>query len=107
MIARMRQPGVHDSVRRNVVRIMQTIEIPPHLLGTVATVCFDYLSSQEQPIAVRCFSMTVLARIALKKPDLARELRLVIETQLPYVTAGFRARARKTLDMLDGHAEAR
>jgi hypothetical protein len=97
MIERMQEPEVHPAVRRNVIRILQFIEIPRHLLGTVATVCFQYLGSHNQPIAVRVFSMTVLGNIARLKPDFRRELRLVIEQQLPYGSAGFRARARKVL----------
>lgn len=101
MIKRMQEPDVHPAVRRNVIRILQFVEIPRHLLGTVATVCFQYLGSHNQPIAVRVFSMTALGNIARLKPDLQRELRLVIERQLPYGSAGFRARARKVLGKME------
>jgi len=97
MVQKMQEPGVHDAVKRNVVRMLQCIDIPSDLLGTVATLCFDYLSTMETPIAVKCSSMTVLARLAEKEPDLGRELRLVIEQQLPFEGAAFRARARKIL----------
>lgn len=101
LVQKMQEPGVHDAVKRNVVRILQTADIPQELLGTVATVCFDFLSSPSAPIAVRAYSMTVLARIAGREPDLRRELRLVIEQQLPYGSPGIRAHARKVLKGLD------
>lgn len=97
MIVRMQEPGVHNAVRRNVVRILRFIDIPGPLLGRVATVCFQYLSSPAEPIAVRAFSMVVLGNIARKEPDIRGELRLIIEQQLPYASAGFRSCARKVL----------
>jgi hypothetical protein len=103
MLSRMQEPGVHDAVKRSVVRILQDIEIPDNLLGTTATLCFEQLSSAEAPIAVKCFSMTVLAHIAEREPELGRELRLVIEQQLPFAGAGFRARARETLKAIQAH----
>lgn len=100
MVARMQEPGVHDAVRRNVLRILQDIEIPKNLLGTVATVCFDYLVSADAPIAVKVFCMTVLGNITRSEPDLRKELQLVIERQLPYAGAGFRSRAKRVLRMI-------
>ena len=97
MLSRMQEAGVHDAVKRSVVQILQDIEIPDDLLGATANLCFEQLSSAEAPIAVKCYSMTVLAHIAEREPELGRELQLVIEQQLPYSSAGFRARARETL----------
>ena len=100
MLERMEEPGVHVALRRAVVRMLQEIEIPPSLLGRVATLCFGYLSAPDTPVAVSAFSMTVLARIAEREPDLGRELRLVIEQRLPYGSKGFRACASRVLKEL-------
>jgi hypothetical protein len=107
MISRMQEPGVHDAVRRNVLRTLQSVDIPSPLLGRVAAACFGYLTSHEAPIAVKVFSMTVLGRISVKKPDLGRELRLVIEQQLPYAGPGFRARAKQVLPLLPSTTDPR
>jgi hypothetical protein len=104
MIRKMQEPGVHDAVKRNVIRILQFIEIPDTLLGEVTKVCFDYLASPNEPIAVRVFSMTVLGNIAQKEPGLKHELRLVIEQQLACGGAGFCSRAGKVLKMIGGGA---
>lgn len=101
MITRMQEPGVHDAVKRNVIRILQFIPIPDKLLGEVTSVCFEYLSSPNEPIAVRVFSMTVLANIAKKEPDLKNELRLTIQQQLSHASMGICSRARKVLDMIE------
>jgi hypothetical protein len=101
MIARMQQPGVHDSVKRNVIRILQFIPIPDELMGEVTLVCFEYLASPKEPIAVRVFSMAVLANIAQKEPGLKNELRLTIERQLEHGGMAFCSRARKVMKMID------
>lgn len=89
----------HDAVKRNILRFLQTIEIPKRLYGIVADRCFTLMDTKE-PIAVRVFAMTVLANIAKQEPDLKKELRIVIEDQLPYASAGFLARARRVLHQL-------
>lgn len=102
MLRKTREPGVHDAVRRNVVRALQFVEIPERLLGNVATVCFDELASGASPMAVKASAMTVLARVVEREPDLAREVRLIIEQQLPYGAPSFHARARQILKSLPG-----
>lgn len=97
MIDRMMEPDVHIAVRRNVVRLLQNIEIPPSLAGKVATICFELLASQKEPVAVKCFSMTVLANIAKQEPDLKNEIRLMIEQQMPWGTGGFQSRGKRIL----------
>ena len=100
MLKKIREPGVHDAARRNVVRALQFMEIPPRLLGKVAAVCFDELSSG--PMAVKASAMTVLARIVQREPGLAREVRLIVEQQLPYCAPSFLARARRVMKTLPG-----
>ena len=97
ILRHLERPGVHDAVRRNTVRMLQSIEIPPRFRGKVADLCFAYLKNRKEPIAIRVFSMTVLKNLSTTEPDLMQELRLLIEDELPYASAAFRARARTTL----------
>jgi len=83
-------------MQRNILRFLQDIEIPKRFYGIVTDRCFALMDTKE-PIAVRVFSMTVLANIAKQEPDLKKELRIAIEDQLPYASAGFLSRARKVL----------
>jgi hypothetical protein len=99
MLKRMMEPDVHDAVKRNVIGILQEIEIPKKLWGRVAQACFDFLESNA-PIAVRVFSMTVLANIAKHEPDLKHELRLIIEQRMPWEGAAFQSRGKKVLKQL-------
>jgi hypothetical protein len=101
LLKKMQEPGVHDAVKRNVVRMLQCIEIPNSLLGTIVSLCFDYINSVDAPIAVKAHSMTVLTRIAEREPDLKRELRDSIELMLPYAAPAIQARARMVMKRLD------
>lgn len=89
----------HDAVKRNIMRLLQYIEIPKRLYASVINQGFALMDPKE-PIAVRVFAMTVLANIARKEPDLKKELIIVIENQLPYASAGYLARARMVLKQL-------
>jgi hypothetical protein len=97
MIKKMRQPGLHGALKRNVVRILQFVDIPRGLQGMVANLCFEIIASMEEPIAVRTFSITVLANIAREEPALRKELEIVVRQMLPYSTPAFRARAKNIL----------
>ena len=88
------------AVKRNSVRALQFIDIPVKLQGTAVNHCFDLLNSPKEAIAVKVFAMTVLANICEKQPDLANELRLSIESQMPLGSAGFKSRGKKILKRL-------
>ncbi len=100
MILKTQEPGVHDAVKRNVVRILQKIEIPVSLTGRVTDICFNFLADKKEAIAVRVFSMTVLYHITKKEPDLRNELRWLIEESLPEEKAAFKSRGKKILKNL-------
>ena len=63
----------------------------------MANLCFELISSIDEPIAVRTFSMTVLANIVQEEPELKKELEIVVRQMFPYATPAFRARAKKVL----------
>lgn len=93
------KPDAHVAVKRNIMRLLQDIEIPRQLYGLLTDKCF-LLMDPKETIAVRVFAMSVLANIAMHEPDLKKELRIVIEDQLPYGSAGYLSRARKVLRQL-------
>jgi hypothetical protein len=96
-----RRQGVHNSVKRNAVRLLQFIDIPENLHGNVADLCFNFLLDKQEPIAVKCFSMSALAQIAKSNPGLTQELKIIVEDQLPFATPGFRSRARRVMKELE------
>jgi hypothetical protein len=96
IILNLKNP-VHVAVKRNTVRLLQFIEIPKDLRGVAAGACFELLNSKDEPIAIKAFSMTVLANICRHHPELKAELKFSIETLLPYASSGLSNRAKKTL----------
>lgn len=93
------RPNAHDAVKRNVMRLLQFVKIPKRYQGRVVAIGFKLLEPHE-PIAVRAFSMTVLANIVREQPGLNNELQAVLEDQLPYGSAGIQSRAKKVLKEL-------
>ena len=89
---------VHDAVKRNTLRIFQSIELPKKLWGKTANICFRFLIDADEPIAVKVFAMTVLSNICIYEPELKNELKLVLEDQLENASAGFKSRAQKVLN---------
>lgn len=100
IINNLNKPGIHDAVKRNTVRFLQGIDIPKALHGEVMDICFRYVSSPEEAVAIKAFSLTVLQNLAKHYPDIIPELKLVIEEQMPHATAAFRNRAGKILKSL-------
>ena len=101
LLDHLKQPGLHDAVKRNTIRLLQFIEVPKRLQGKTADICFTYFNNKKEAIAIRVFSMTVLSNIAQQNPDLKRELKMIIEDELPMASAAFLSRARKVLKLLD------
>lgn len=101
MVKRMQEPDVHDGVIRNAVRILQCVEIPKALLGTVVSLCFDFINSYDTPIAVKAYSMTVLANATEREPALRRELKAALELLLQSPSPGVRSHVRMTIERLE------
>lgn len=100
LINNLKKPGLHNAVKRNSIRLMQDLEIPEKFHGEIMDICFRFLESPTEALAVKVFSMSVLGNLAALYPDIKPELKLVIEEQLPHQTAGFKSRAKKVLKML-------
>ncbi len=99
MIQRMEHPGIPVAVKRNVTRVLQFLPIPPDLHGPVMQQCFALLENPQETIAVRAFSMTVLAKMAKDYPDIKNEIRIILEDQLAHnPSPGIRSRAKKVLN---------
>jgi hypothetical protein len=87
----------HDAVLRNIIRVFEDIEIPEEIEGALYDKCFNFLNDPAQSIAIRCFSMTVLYKIAVKYPDMLHELSEALQMHLPHGSAGFKSRASKII----------
>lgn len=105
MLERCTQKGIHVAIKRNVTRTLQFITIPEEHQGGVMNLCFDFLIDPKEAIAVRCFSMGILANLCTIHPDISNELRSVIEEALAHeeLSPGFLSKSKKTLKLLKGN----
>ncbi len=97
MLKNLRKPGLHAAVKRNTIRLLQDISIPKRLHGELMNTCFAYISSAEETVAVKAFSLTVLQNLAKQYPDIRLELKTIIEDRWDMETIAFRTRAKKVL----------
>lgn len=97
MVYNLRNSQQHDAIRRNTLRALQYVDIPENLWGEVADISFELLIDPNEPVAIRVFAMTVIWNICQHVPELAQELKLIIEDQWDHATAGFRSRGKKIL----------
>jgi hypothetical protein len=97
LINQLERDDVHNAVKRNVVRLLQYIDIPKKMLGKVYSHCIDLIDDINEPVAVRAFALTVAIKIAGSEPALLDELRLVVNAHLPHTSIAFHKRAREIL----------
>ena len=101
MAERLKDPGAHIAVKRNVLRVLEESELPESIHSELMNICFDAIADPAEAIAVRAVALTVLARLAVFYPEIKNEIRLIIEdvmSQSP--PAAFRSRAKKVIPLL-------
>lgn len=100
LIDHLQSPFIQTSVKRNILRSFQFMNIPKEQYGVLADHLFSYLNDRHEAIAIKIFSMILLERIVSYHPELKIELQFSIEEQLPYSSPGFKSRGMKTLKSL-------
>ena len=100
LLQNVKKPGIHDAVKRNTVRLLQDITIPERFHGKVMNLCFDYIISPSEKVAVKAFSLTILEKLAMRYPEIKPELKTIIEDRWDFETAAFKSRAKKILKKL-------
>ena len=98
LIKNLEKPGIHDSVKRNTIRLLQYITIPKRLHGQIMDICFKYVASPDEPVAIKAFSLTTLHNLSKFYPEIKNELKLLIEERWNYETIAFCSRAKKILN---------
>ena len=100
MIGALSKTGQHDAVKRNVLNVFEQIDPPAAQIETLADIAFQFLENPQEPIAIRCAAMTVLARICRTEPDLLPALQLLLENCGEDVSKGMQSRIRKIQSQL-------
>jgi hypothetical protein len=91
----------HDAVKRHTLRMLQFVEIPKKYQGNVMNMCFYFIQNISEKPSTKVFSLALLETLSNLYPEINDELRLIIETQMPHESAGFRSRGKKMLAKLN------
>lgn len=107
MLAHCTKDGVHIAVKRNVTRLLQYMPIAEAHEEAVLNLCFESLADPKEAIAVRCFSMGILADLSVRYPEIKNELRHMIEDALEHqeVSAAYKSKAKRVLQQLNKKAK--
>lgn len=98
----------HDGLKRGSLRMLARSQLPQNNLGKLMNICFDWLVSQQESVAVKIYAMEILYRISQDEPELKKELADSIEWRIGEGTPGFKNRGLKMLkklhmEMSSGH----
>ncbi len=97
LLHNLHRPYLHDSIKRNTVRLLQQIDIREKYEGEVMDLCFQYVESPTEAVAIKAFSLTILGKLAKKFPEILPEIKLLIEEQMQHQSAAFTSRANRLL----------
>ncbi|MCE3280230.1 MAG: hypothetical protein K0S44_2421 [Bacteroidetes bacterium] len=86
-----------DGIKRNMLSALCTQDIPQKLQGKMVEICFDFILSPTETVAVKVLSLDILSKLIKEYPDLKNELKAAIEDQIPKTTIAFQAKGKKLL----------
>ena len=87
-------------IKRGMLNVLADHHIPKKWQGKLTNICFDFILSKDETLAIKAFSLQCVANVAKEHHELIPELKAAIEDQLPKTTAGFHSRARLVMKVL-------
>ncbi len=96
-IDHLADPKAHPAAKRNIVRLLQFTVVPKRYQGKLMDCCFQFISSPEEAIAVKAFSLTILGNLSVSYPEILPEIKSIIEARWEFETPAFKSRAKKIL----------
>lgn len=91
----------HVAISRNIIRVLQSCEIPENLQSAVFDYCLNEIQDPKSAIAVKAFSMQVLYNVCYQFPELSQELIPILENELARnQSKGVQARGKNILKKL-------
>jgi len=86
-------PGLESKgTLRSLLRLLTRYDIPEEEQGLLIDLCFNYLVSEQYPVAVKAHAMQIIYHHVLLYPELKNELIAVIEDQAENNSTGFTSR---------------
>lgn len=95
--------AAHPALQRNALRAIAITRpsLSEDIEGQLVNLSFDLLANPQMPVAVRVHAMQCIANLLDRYPDLAIELKPLIEDGMENGSAGFRSRGRKVLRIIN------
>lgn len=92
----------NHSVRRSLLKVFaENVDLGRITdLGILINICFNYLESVKEPVANKVYSMEIIYKACWLHPELAEELKCILEHNIDMGTSGYKHRARKILAKL-------
>lgn len=95
---------ISDSQLRQFLKLISMNPLPQAALdGNFLEACFQWLSSEKTPVAIRVYAMQILYNFSLLEPDISNEIACTIEELMDRGSAGFKSRGRKILKALNAN----
>lgn len=83
----LNQEGNHSAVNRNLLKIMEEVEIPQKYQSQLFDSCIKIITNPTQPIACIAFAITVAAKICKPYKELSNEFISVLKHLQTYQQA--------------------
>lgn len=100
-LKKLNEGKIHNALKRCIMRSLQGAVIPEKYQAQVLNKCFEYIPDPEEPVAVRCFAMTVLVNMVKLYPEIKNEAEDVIRAGMKISSAGLKVRSREVLKELE------
>jgi hypothetical protein len=97
IVGLLKRTDLHPAVERNIMRLLQYVEIPKRWQGDIMNHCFESIADPKAAIAVKAFSLRVLEIFLKTYPGIFPEIKLIIEERWDKETPAFRSRAKQVL----------
>ena len=85
----------HDAVIRNILKIVQDIDIPEHLESPLFELCIKFINQPKVPGAIKAFAISTLENICTKYPELAGEVLIILNDRIGFETPAFVSRGKR------------
>lgn len=92
----------HPAIARNGLKVIAESKVPltEEQEGRIVQLSFELLADPQVPVAIHVYAMQCIANLLPCYPDLAIELKTMIEEGMEHGSPGYRSRARKILKQI-------
>ncbi|MDL2262860.1 hypothetical protein LJC11_05105, partial [Bacteroidales bacterium OttesenSCG-928-I21] len=87
----------HDGSKRCLLLIIMRSPLPDPIPVDLINICFDWMMSAKESVAVQVNSMKILDKICEQEPDLRHEMNMCLSGDLSDYSKGFQTTAKNIL----------